>query len=238
MAADRVWDEAERLVAAAIAAVSMATGGVGAAARSASGGGSFANGSPECCVCPVCRVIAAMRDPKSDLADRLTAGVSDLATGVASLLRNLAGGQGDRDAEPEPAAEGDEFWESLRRKAADAAKARAHSGASTVGAEAGGRRRSTEDDPWRMATTASHHDLDTSLPPPAPKPMAKKAARKVVRTAPVPPAPPAEPVEPPAPAPSSASPAPARKVAQKAVAKKAVAKKAVAKKVGPREEPT
>jgi hypothetical protein len=244
MAADRVWDEAERLVAAAIAAVSMATGG-GLGARSATGG-SFATGSPECCVCPVCRVIAAMRDPQADLADRLTTGVSDLATGVASLLRNLAGANNDARREPEPDDEGDEFWESLRRRAADAAKARAHPGASTVVTGAAGERdRSTEDDPWRLATTAPQEDLDTPPPAPqptAPKPMAKKTARKAVRPAPAEPPPPASPppaASPPPPASPAERPVVAKKAAaKKAVAKKAVAKKAVAKKASPREEPT
>jgi hypothetical protein len=158
VAGDRVRDEAERLVAAAIAAVSLAARGMGGAAGRAGSGS--ANGSPECCVCPVCRVIAAMRDPGSDLGDKLAAGAGDLATGVAALLRTLsrAAGQGGGghgpDEAAEPGREGDEFWDNLRRRATgedDAA------------------------DPWRTATTT----------PPAPKPMAKKAiAKKAVKKAP------------------------------------------------------
>jgi hypothetical protein len=260
MATDRVWDEAQRLVTAAIAAVSMATQGMGAGQRSGAGaGGSFATGSPECCVCPVCRVIVAMRDPSADLADRLTTGVSDLATGVASLLRNLAGGAEERRPDEEPTAEGDEFWESLRRRAADEAKQRAtHGAASTVAngrsaTSAGGRRRSTEDDPWRLATLAPEDDVaEPPAPAPAPRPMAKKMARKAVR--------------PPAPADESAvgesvadegagtrraaakaaraeravppQPELTKGVAKKAVAKKAVAKKAVRKAAASQEEPS
>jgi hypothetical protein len=70
-------EEAERLVAAALAAMSMA-------ARSTTG---FATGSAECCVCPLCKAIAAARDPDPDFAERLATGAGDLAAGVASVLR-------------------------------------------------------------------------------------------------------------------------------------------------------
>jgi hypothetical protein len=142
MAADRVRDEAERLVAAAVAALSSATRGLG-------NGSGFATGSAECCVCPVCRAIAAVRDPNSDLADRLASGVGDLATGVAAILRTLTSRGGRTGAPEEPAtAEGDEFWEDLRRKAATAAKA--YGRPSTPDAN-----RSSMDDPWRAATRVS-----------------------------------------------------------------------------------
>src|SRR6185503_8633798 len=68
---DPIREEAQRLIAAALAAA--------AAAASQTGGGRFANGSAECCVCPICRVIAAMREPDPDLAGRLAAGAGDLA---------------------------------------------------------------------------------------------------------------------------------------------------------------
>ncbi|WP_432977446.1 hypothetical protein [Dactylosporangium sp. CA-233914] len=74
-------EEAERLVAAALAAVSMA-------ARSTDG---FATGSAECCVCPLCKAIAAARDPDPDLAERLATGAGDVAEGVASFLRAFGG---------------------------------------------------------------------------------------------------------------------------------------------------
>lgn len=93
MSADPVRDEAERLVAAAIAAVSVAARGLsGGAGRPA-----FATGSPECCVCPVCRVIAAMREPSPELSERLATGAGDLAAGVTSLLRAFAPPTGDAD---------------------------------------------------------------------------------------------------------------------------------------------
>ena len=103
MATDPVRDEAERLVAAAIAALSVAS-------RTLPGWGSrtgFATGSAECCVCPVCRAIAAMREPNPEFAERLASGTADLATGVANLLRTLSrpsGGADERapDEGPDP----------------------------------------------------------------------------------------------------------------------------------------
>jgi len=175
MAGDRVRDEAERLVAAAIAAVSLAARGMGAAGRPASG---FATGSAECCVCPVCRLIASMRDPSGDIAERLATGAGDLANGVASMLRALSRpGHDDRDGEADPSRQGDEFWESLRQRATE--QARAWSGTPWSGR---GRPTDVDDDesdvdpdPWRTATTAA-----TTPASPA-KPMAKKAvAKKVV----------------------------------------------------------
>jgi hypothetical protein len=207
MARDRVRDEAERLVAAAITAVSLAARGMGAAGR----GSNFATGSPECCVCPVCRVIATMRDPSADLADRLAAGAGDLATGVASMLRALARTTGHPDADDrERTREGDEFWESLRRRASAEATAWRDRGQAESEMDSA--------DPWRAATTA-----------PA-KPMAKKAVKKTVakKAASSPRA--AERPEPaPGPEPTGASAPAAKKVAKKA-AKAAPAKAVPTKK--------
>jgi hypothetical protein len=72
-------EEAERLVAAALAAVSMAAGSTAG----------FATGSAECCVCPLCKAIAAARDPDPDFAERLATGAGDVAAGVASFLRSF-----------------------------------------------------------------------------------------------------------------------------------------------------
>jgi hypothetical protein len=69
--------EAERLVAAALATASVA-------ARSL---GHVATGSGECCVCPVCKGIAAVREPSPEFAERLATAAGDLAAGVASVLR-------------------------------------------------------------------------------------------------------------------------------------------------------
>ncbi len=218
---DRVRDEAERLVAAAVAAVSLAARGMGAGGRVGSG---WATGSPECCVCPVCRLLAAMRDPSADLAERLASGAGDLATGVTSMLRALSRGGPTETLDEEPSREGDDVWESLRRRAADAVIATARE----YGPRAA-RDKSTVD-PWRVATTT---------PPAGPKPMAKKAvAKKIVAKKTVKKAlkstPPgaAEPAAPPTPAPppSLADTAPTKKVAKKA------AKKAVKKAVPPPEE--
>lgn len=117
-------DEAERLVAAALAAAALA-------ARSTAG---FATGSAECCVCPVCRAIAAMRDPSPEFAERLATGVGDLATGLAGVLRAFGSpvpsrsgpgastgpGRGD-DAMPDP--DGDDVWRAATAPAAPSATA-------------------------------------------------------------------------------------------------------------------
>jgi hypothetical protein len=163
MASDPVRDEAERLIAAAIAAVSLAARGLGGAAGSRFGGAraeghGFATGSPECCVCPVCRVISAMRDPSPDLAERLATGAGDLATAVTGLLRNFSRPGGPSDEPAERA--GGEFWDSTRRQAQAA---------------------DAEADPWHAATTAGAA-VDGSTAPPV-KPMARKAVKKAARAA-------------------------------------------------------
>jgi hypothetical protein len=87
VSASSARDEAERLVAAALAAASVA-------ARGASG---FATGSAECCVCPLCRAIAAVRDPDPKLADGLASSAADVAAGLAGMLRAFGG---TREAPP------------------------------------------------------------------------------------------------------------------------------------------
>ncbi|SCF00124.1 hypothetical protein GA0070607_4214 [Micromonospora coriariae] len=102
-------EEAERLVATLLAGARLASAGSAGGAwgplggmlagvlghsaapggQSGTGGG-FATGSAECCVCPVCRGIAALRDPSPEFAERLATGAGDLAAGVASLLRAFA----------------------------------------------------------------------------------------------------------------------------------------------------
>ncbi|MEH1030455.1 hypothetical protein ACWD6L_26820 [Micromonospora profundi] len=105
-------EEAERLVATVLAGARLASGqaaggafgslggmlsGVlghsappGGGGSGSGAGGGFATGSAECCVCPVCRGIAALRDPSPEFAERLATGAGDLAAGVASLLRAFA----------------------------------------------------------------------------------------------------------------------------------------------------
>ncbi len=74
--------EAERLVAAVLAAATLA----------ANANPQFSTGSAECCVCPLCKVIAAVRDPDPEMVERLATGAGDLAAGVASFMRHLASG--------------------------------------------------------------------------------------------------------------------------------------------------
>jgi hypothetical protein len=108
-------DEAERLVATVLAM----------AARSGLGGnahGAWATGSAECCVCPVCRVIASLRDPHPVTAERLASGAGDFATGVASLLRAVSAMAGNaRPASPErppaPPPNPDTMWSAATRTA-------------------------------------------------------------------------------------------------------------------------
>ncbi|MFF5172019.1 hypothetical protein ACFY3U_05225 [Micromonospora sp. NPDC000089] len=147
-------EEAERLVATVLAAAtSRGAGSWGPLAGIVSGvlghsagpsrpsggnatGGGFATGSPECCVCPVCRGIAALRDPSPEFAERLATGAGDLAAGVASLLRAFGsegtpGAPDERPAGPaaptggRPAAgpDPDHVWREATRTGHDSASA-------------------------------------------------------------------------------------------------------------------
>jgi hypothetical protein len=90
-------EEAERLVAAVLARA--ATGGrssgdgFGLLGESVAGligvltRDDLSTGSAECCVCPVCKAIAAVRDPSPETAERLAASAGDIASGVAGLMR-------------------------------------------------------------------------------------------------------------------------------------------------------
>mgnify|MGYP006976752872 CR=1 FL=1 len=236
MAADRLREEAEKLVAVAMTVLSSATRNLGGS------GSAFATGSAECCVCPVCRVIAAMREPNSDLTERLAGSVGDLVTGATAVMRLLSGWSG-RSPEPEErtTSEGDEYWENLRRKAAEAAKA--HGRAASAGAAG---RTTADEDPWRVATRAdaeSSGDADASLAGESPVAAETVAAGTAdVSEAAVPRVPRPAPAEadvrattarrtaPEATGAPTTAGAPTAPVAKKAVAKKAVAKKAVAKK--------
>ncbi len=62
--------------------------------RDAGRGRHVANGSDECCVCPVCRVISAVRDPAPEFSERIATGASDLASGVATVLRAFGNAAG------------------------------------------------------------------------------------------------------------------------------------------------
>lgn len=109
-----VRDEAERMVAAGLAAVSVVADRIGAPTRERGGAAAagfdalgdmlfgpsghrrhtVANDSAECCRCPVCRVISAAREPNPNVAERVAAGVGSVAEGATRLLRAVAGAAG------------------------------------------------------------------------------------------------------------------------------------------------
>jgi hypothetical protein len=84
----------------------------------------WSTGSAECCVCPVCRAIAAVRDPSPATAARLASSAGDLAIGVAGLMRGLSAIAGDRGrqprrtAPPPPPPTPDEAWSAATRTTA------------------------------------------------------------------------------------------------------------------------
>jgi hypothetical protein len=93
-----VREQAERLLAAVLATAAQAMRGrrdttalsdwLTAAQRLLAGDkGAVATGAAECCRCPLCRVIAALRDPSPEFAWRLATGASDLAVGLTTILR-------------------------------------------------------------------------------------------------------------------------------------------------------
>ncbi|MFC3988682.1 hypothetical protein [Actinoplanes siamensis] len=61
-----------------------------AAPGPAHAGGAWATGSAECCVCPVCRAIAAVRDPSPETVFKAATGAGDIATGAAGMLRGFS----------------------------------------------------------------------------------------------------------------------------------------------------
>ncbi|WP_020521303.1 hypothetical protein [Catelliglobosispora koreensis] len=84
-------EEAERLVAAVLAAATL----------TANAYPQISTGSAECCVCPLCKVIAAVRDPDPQTVERIATGAGDLAAGLASFLRNVNGPAAPESKEPE-----------------------------------------------------------------------------------------------------------------------------------------
>jgi hypothetical protein len=177
-----VRDEAERLVAAALGAASVALRGLrdsgipaaglaDAATRLLNrGDGHLATGSAECCVCPVCRLIATVRDPSPQLAFRLAAGASDLAAGVTGVMRAFSAATA-RPAAPKPPPprrqpDGNATWRAATRagQPAPAAAAVEEAGEGGDGGyDEGGPEPTTaataptaaeRGDPWHAATTA------------------------------------------------------------------------------------
>jgi hypothetical protein len=153
---DPIREEAQRLIAAALTA---------AAAAASQTGGRFANGSAECCVCPICRVIAAMRDPDPDLAGRLAAGAGDLAVGVAGLLRSLA--------TPAPRTYSDDEYGDPRAGSAHEPWHTATTAEPPVPPSASG----------AAVPPSAPNAAEPPTPPTAKAPMAKKAVKKAVKKA-------------------------------------------------------
>jgi hypothetical protein len=169
-----VRDEAERLVAAALAAASGAARGfvrsanplagvADAAERLLTGGGTghVATGSPECCVCPVCRAIAALRDPDPRLALKLAQGAADVATSVTDVLHMVSGmvsrppsprtGGGEATADqPRTAPDPGVTWRIATTAGRRREDARHGESRYDEGPEDG----DPGDDPWHAATTA------------------------------------------------------------------------------------
>ena len=130
-------EEAERLVATvlAMAARSGLSGGVH---------GAWATGSAECCVCPVCRVIASLREPQPVTAERLASGAGDFATGVASLMRAVSAmASNPRPAKPQrppsPPPNPDTAWSLATRTTDDSPEPAERSGDDVWAAATGDR---------------------------------------------------------------------------------------------------
>ncbi|WBB91918.1 hypothetical protein [Verrucosispora sp. WMMC514] len=181
-------EEAERLVATLLATVRMAaanpaavplgplggivTGVLGhndaPGAASGGTGGGFATGAAECCVCPVCRGIAALRDPSPEFAERLATGAGDLAAGLASFLRAFGSAGSTAEPAPGPAAEstatasadpyGDHVWREATRTGHDSQPA-------------------PERDVWSAATRVEDVAVPTAVPVDAAGPVAPAGRR-------------------------------------------------------------
>lgn len=125
-------EEAERLVAAILARASASSAGghpsgdgfgllgdsvaglIGVLSRD-----DLATGSAECCVCPVCRAIAAVRDPNPETAARIAASAGDIASGVAGLMRAFSSLAAEPPRPPapraKPAPDPDRAWSAATR---------------------------------------------------------------------------------------------------------------------------
>ncbi|WP_203738674.1 hypothetical protein [Actinoplanes cyaneus] len=129
-------------------------GGSGAGA-----GSGWATGSAECCVCPVCRAIAAARNPSPETVFKVATGAGDIATGAASMLRGFSALAGSvLNERPAPRASGggaarhapsaDQAWSAATRTATP-------SPAPPAAAD-------PEADPWAAATAESAREADAA----------------------------------------------------------------------------
>lgn len=159
-------EEAERLVATLLAAARLSTTSVGNSpwgplagiVSSVVGhterpaGGGLSTGTAECCICPLCRAIVALRDPSPEFAERLATGAGDLAAGVASLLRAFASAEpAPTPAEPPAPATpatgtSNPVWRATTRSRHDSPSA-------------------PEEDVWSAATRAEESPVSTAAPP-------------------------------------------------------------------------
>ncbi|MGW4497544.1 hypothetical protein ACWENR_02840 [Micromonospora sp. NPDC004336] len=166
-------EEAERLVATLLAGARLATAGgangpwgplgeivsgvlghsAGAGGSTGASAGGFATGAPECCVCPVCRGIAALRDPSPEFAERLATGAGDLAAGVASLLRAFAPPEPTAGSATGPAGSATGPAGSATGPAGSAT---GPAGSAAEPAASTGRAGGADDHVWREATRSGH----------------------------------------------------------------------------------
>jgi len=129
------------------------------------GFGGWSTGSAECCVCPICRAIAGVRDPSPEQAERLATGAGEFASGVASLLRAFSvvtgatGGSTRRKPPARPTTTPDQAWSAATRRTNPADPTPPHHEVREG------------DDPWTAATRA-----------PRPQPAAAPAARAAAPT--------------------------------------------------------
>lgn len=88
-----VREEAERLVSTVLAMASLAAKSLGERYAPTSTNGEVS------CACPLCRIIAAVREPQPAFAAELATAVGDVAAGVAGILRTLSDPAGHRRSE-------------------------------------------------------------------------------------------------------------------------------------------
>jgi hypothetical protein len=154
------------------------------------GSTAFSTGSADCCVCPVCRLIAALRDPSPEFAEQMASAVGDLAVGLTGLLRALStamagpGGSGEQARSGERVAKGDQATAGGPVTASEpAAAGPVPTPRVKPGGDAKAGRESASRDSGILLDPASNtmSDSPSSGKPGARKPMAKKAVKKAVR---------------------------------------------------------
>ena len=170
-------DEAERLIASVLGSASVAAENLS----------NFATGSAECCVCPVCRAIAAAREPNPQVAERLATGAGDLASGVANLLRTMAraasdigssggssrsGGSGEPGSAKPAGTATEDPWATATRAAAEA-----EAGVTEKPAAPGAAEKPAPAVPGATERPAAPGAAEPAAPPNPPRPMAKKAVK-------------------------------------------------------------